>query len=203
MAMIPAGETDEALVSRARRGDEAAFARLVERHAPALRARIKRQLPAALRRKVSESDVMQVAYLAAHQRLADFEARGEGSFRNWIHQIADFKVQEVLRRYLGTAKRAAHREVSKAYRPQSRDLVDHDAASPSQHAIAGELEAAVREALTTLPDHYRLILHLVQDEGLTLQEAGERMDRSAGAAEKLYGRAIYQLTRAVFGERTT
>jgi RNA polymerase sigma-70 factor (ECF subfamily) len=173
----------------------------VERHQSELRARIRQQLPKILRRKVSESDVMQAAYIAVHQRLADFEARGEGAFRNWLHQIVDFKVQEVLRRYLGTAKRAVNREISSPQPSRSPGLPDLASASPSQHAIAGELQSTVREAMKTLPDDYRTILRLVQDEGLTLEEAGRRLDRSPGAAEKLYGRAVCRLTLTVFGKK--
>lgn len=190
---------DEVLAARAREGDEIAFQILVDRHAPQLRQRIRRKLPATLRRKVSESDVLQVAYLAAHDRLARFEERGQGSFRAWVNQIVDHKVLEVLRRYLATAKRSVDREVSRGNRPDTHNLGAH-VASPSEHAVAGELQAKTRDAMRTLPDDYREILRLVQDEGFTLAEAGSRMDRSAGAAEKLYGRAIYRLTKAVLGK---
>ena len=41
------------------------------------------------------------------------------------------------------------------------------------------------------------VIELVQAQGLTLAEAGARMGRSAGAAEKLYGRATAQLSRQI------
>ena len=51
--------------------------------------------------------------------------------------------------------------------------------------------------MAELPNHYRDVFHMVQVEGLTLAEAGVRIGRSAGAAEKLYGRALAQLARLV------
>lgn len=190
---------DEALVARVRAGDEAAFQELFERHAPALRARIRRQLPAALRRKVSESDVIQVAYAGAFRNLASFEDRGEGAFQRWLGQIVDHKVKDVLRRYVGRAKRSIEKEVSRPDRPATRDVAARQP-SPSQHAMAAELARKVRDCMRKLPDDYRRILRLVQDDGLSLREAGRRMGRSAEACEKLYGRALSQLSHLVHGD---
>ena len=79
--------TDEALIVRAREGDEEAFRLLVARHTPGLRTRIRRRLPALLRRKVAESDVIQSAYFTAYEKLAEFEDRGDGSFKAWLDRI--------------------------------------------------------------------------------------------------------------------
>jgi RNA polymerase sigma factor (sigma-70 family) len=49
-------------------------------------------------------------------------------------------------------------------------------------------------ALGALPPDYREILRLVREEGLTLREAAQRMNRSREAAKKLYGRALFRLT---------
>ena len=68
----PADLPDEHLAARAREGDAHAFEVLFDRYAPALRAQVRRQLPGLLRRKVAESDVIQMAYLGAHQGLDGF-----------------------------------------------------------------------------------------------------------------------------------
>src|SRR6185295_17896538 len=57
--------SDEALVRSVRAGDETAARVLFDRHLPALRAKARARLPAALRGKVAESDVIQDAWLAA------------------------------------------------------------------------------------------------------------------------------------------
>jgi RNA polymerase sigma-70 factor (ECF subfamily) len=192
-------QSDEALVARVREGDEEAFRKLFERHAPALRARIRKQLPAAIKRKVSESDVIQVAYAGAYKNLASFEDRGNGAFRRWLNQIVDNKVKDILRRFIGRAKRNVENEVSRLDRPATHNFVARQA-SPSEHAIAGELTARVRACMQLLPPDYQRILKLIQEERLSLREAGERMGRSAGACEKLYGRAVSRLASLVDGK---
>jgi len=197
-ACRPGGdESDEALVRRARNGDDAAFRLLVERRLPSLTSRVRRRLPGLLRRKVSESDVVQAAFFTAYQKLDGFEDRGEGSFGRWLGEIAEFKVRDALKRYRDTAKRAIDQEVTGSRSggpnaPASREP------SPSAVAIAGELAARVSEAMENLPGHYRRVLRLVRDEGLALAEVGARMGRSPKAVSKLYGRAVAMLTDLVF-----
>ena len=53
--------------------------------------------------------------------------------------------------------------------------------------------------MQALPTDYQRILRLIQEERLSLREAGERMGRSAGACEKLYGRALSKLAELVHG----
>ena len=104
-------ESDEDLVRRVRAGDEAAARRLFERHVPALRARARSRLPAALRSRVAESDVIQEAYLAAFVALGDFEDRGDGSFAAWLRAILERRIANEVRDGVGAAKRDARREV--------------------------------------------------------------------------------------------
>ncbi|MHC4941221.1 MAG: sigma-70 family RNA polymerase sigma factor [Planctomycetota bacterium] len=195
------GETDEALIERARAGDDEAFGQLFERHAPLLRAKVRRKLPTALRRKVSESDVIQAAYLGVHKNIERFDDRGEGSFERWLHGIVDNKIRDILRHHFGAQKRGAQREVSRAARAETRQFVAREA-TPSAHAMAGELEGRVRQAMTQLSTDHRLVLRLVQEEGLTLAEAAEKIGRSSEAVRKLYARAISRLSDLVHGSES-
>jgi len=103
--------TDEDLVRRVRAGDESAARRLFERHLPALRTKARSRLPASLRGKVAESDVIQEAWLAAYLSIDDFEDRGDGSFVRWLRGIVERRVAREVRRHGGVAKRDARREV--------------------------------------------------------------------------------------------
>ena len=76
-----AWEDERRLVERARRGDEAAFRRLVEAHqarAYALALRI-------LRSPADAEEVAQDAFVRAWSALREF--RGESSFGTWLHRI--------------------------------------------------------------------------------------------------------------------
>ncbi len=187
--MDPTTVSDGELVRRAREGSAAALRALFERHEATLKGFLDRRLPPGLRRKVAAEDVLQEVWLVAAARLAEFEDRGEGAFRAWLMKIAEFKLKEAVRAFLGTRKRADVREVSRGGRPDTSAFRD-DSPSPSQVAQGNELRDAAARAMTELPPDYREILRLVQVEGLNLKSAAERMGRSHDAAKKLYGRAL-------------
>jgi len=188
--------SDEALAALARRGDEEAFRVLFERHSPALRRRVRRQLPGLLRRKVAESDVIQMAYLRVHEHLDGFSDRGDGSFKAWLDRIVENQVTDQLRRYFLTAKRSLDQEVS-GPQPLCGGKLSGREPTPSMVAIGDEIERALEVAMERLPEDYRSVLRLVQGEGMTLAETGKRMGRSEGAAKQLYARALSRLSRLV------
>jgi RNA polymerase sigma-70 factor (ECF subfamily) len=192
--------SDEVLAERARAGDEDAFRLLFERHEGALQARVARRLQGIVRRKIGASDVLQETYLGAFRNLHEFKPRGEGSFEAWLFQILEHKLNDVLRRHVGSAKRGVGREITRGRRPDSAEVPAHDR-SPSEGAAMAELARRVQEAMAVLPEHYRTILTFVQQEGLTLAEAGARMGRSRDAASKLYGRALARLGTLVREKR--
>ena len=183
------GEDDDALIERIRRGDHGAFSALCARYLRTLERFAERRLPARLRRRVSVADVLQEAQLVALERMRDFESRGEGSFRNWLMRIVEFKVRQAVRRHRGAARRAIEREATRGSRTGTGHLVGREP-SPSQAAIGAEVAERAREAMAALPETYREVLRLAREEHLTLREVGERMGRSPEAARKLLGRAL-------------
>lgn len=192
------GRPDKELFASARNGDEEAYRELYRRYAGVVRAQILRQMPLKLRRRVTVSDVLQETFATAFRKIGEFEGPHEDSFRRWLARIAELKVQRHARDHLGTAKRATGRELSRDHRPATGTVAAREP-SPSAHAIAGETGEALRRALAELSEDYRTILRLVHDEGLSVADAGARMDRSAEAARKLYGRAVSRLAERLYG----
>ena len=199
--MTPEEAVPEAeLVRRARGGDDRAFTALCERHRARLEARVLRFVAGGLRRKVSAADVLQETYLVAHRRLADFEDRGEGTFAAWLGQIAEWKAHEAVRRFAGTAKRGAAKELSRGAR---RDTAEVPGAvpSPSEAAVGRERAEAVRRAMSALSDDHRHVLTLVQADHLTLAQAAVLLGRSHDATKKLYARALARLAELLHVDR--
>jgi len=184
-----AQDTYAQLIEKARTGDADALNALFDHHGALLRGRIRRWLSPALRRKMSHADIIQEAYLVALERVTRFEDRSEGDFGTWLAQIVEFKTREVVRKYAGTAKRGAVAEVSRGGRADTAHFIGRTP-SPSQMAIAGETREAAREALERLPEDYRTVLRLLQEEHLDMDQAAARMERSRDATKKLYGRAL-------------
>lgn len=195
-------ETDEELVRRVVAGDAAAASILFDRHLPALRARVRRRLPGALRGKVGESDVIQEAWMAAYLALGDFEDRGDGSFARWLRGIVAHKVDYELRRHGGTAKRDARRE-ERLPTDAGRATPAVDQTSVSQGAVRDEQTANLRRVIDELRPEHAAALRLVHLEGLTLAEAGARMGKSAEAVRKIYGRALARLAERLRGSAGT
>jgi len=190
--------SDEELARRIRDGDESAAQALFDRHLTDLRARARHLLPALLRRKVAESDVIQEAYLAAFLRLGDFRDEGEGSFGLWLGKILEHKVKHEISRYLGTDKRAAVREVHRAHSSTSAGIGDPPDPGPTASAAAvhRESQEELREAMAGLSEDHRSVMRMVNLEGLPIRAVAELMDRSEAAVYKLYARAL-----AEFGKR--
>jgi RNA polymerase sigma-70 factor (ECF subfamily) len=188
--------SDEELIRRVVAGDGDAAGVLFERHAAALRASVRRRLPAAMRGKVGESDVLQEAWLAAFMSLGKFEHRGDGSFAAWLRRILDRKLVDEVRRHTDAAMRDARRELRLA---TDAGVAQPDQPSPSGEVAAAEQSAQIRAAVDGLPSDYAVVIRLIHQDGLSLVEAGERMGRSADAARKLYGRALACLVYRVGG----
>jgi len=191
---------DEAeLVRRAQAGDEPSFAQLIECHRAPLVAFVAQRIPQVLRRKISAEDVLQEASITAYVKLAGFQYRGEGAFRAWLGRIAQLKLQEAVRRFAGTAKRGAVAEVSRGARRDTQQFAAPQG-TPSEHAMAHELEERVQRALERLPADYRRVLTLVRIDQQSLREAAIHLDRRYEATKKLYGRAVAALAREIHGK---
>jgi RNA polymerase sigma-70 factor (ECF subfamily) len=184
--------SDEELVRRVKAGDEAATRELFERHAAELRSRVRRRLPRRVRPKVSESDVIQEAFLAAFLKLGDFEDRGDGSFKGWLGTILERKILDEVRDLVRTAKRDVRREVA-AGSSVVRIAGAAPQASPSAAAIEDEERAAVRAEMASMSGSHREVLRLVHEERLSIEDAAARLGRTFAATKKLYGRAVMRL----------
>jgi RNA polymerase sigma-70 factor (ECF subfamily) len=187
---------DEDLVARFQAGDKAAFRELLERHQRIVQSRLAGRMPDRLRRRMSIADVVQEAALVAYDRREDFEDRGDGSFGRWLQGIAEYRLRDQIKRHLGTQKRSANREVTKAERPET---AYHAAlvGTPSAQAASEEQLQQIRAGLDQLTPDYRTVLSLALEKGLSLREVAEHMGRSREAVKKLYGRALIRLRACV------
>lgn len=195
------GITPEAdLIRRAQAGDEEAVRTLFEQHVADLRRRVHRKLPALARGKLAESDVIQEAYLTAFLRLGDFEDRGEGSFGRWLGKILENKLHHEARRYLGTTKRAAWREVNLPLSGAEPGMACRHRTPGSEVAAAEEVER-LAQAMRTLPLPDQEILRLVHESGLPFTEAAGRLGITSDAARMRYGRALTRVSQCMQSQR--
>lgn len=172
---------DAQLARRAAHGDDDAFAQLVRRHAPRVRA----LCAAALDGAEEAEDAAQEAFLKAHRALGRFA--GAASFGTWLHRIAVNHCLDLLR-------------VAGRRRCESLDaLLEADAAAlgcvlrEESPAKALEDRDAVSRLLARLNPEQRLALTLREVEGLSYAEIAAAMSCSLDAVKARLKRARAEL----------
>jgi RNA polymerase sigma factor (sigma-70 family) len=149
------GVSDSELVERARRGDDAAFGALVDRH----RVSVFRAALAALGTREDAEEVAQEAFVAAHRHLADF--REDASFKTWLLSITWRKALTRRRTVKAFLRRFAQPP------PDTEWQVPDAGRTQEQAVLDRELHGHVRREIARLPPKLRdaLLLASAGDHG--------------------------------------
>ncbi|MGH7201935.1 MAG: sigma-70 family RNA polymerase sigma factor [Planctomycetaceae bacterium] len=186
------------LLNRARDGDDAARERLFVRCRTYVDVIARAHVESWLRAKVDASDIVQQTMLEVHRGLDDFRGGTENEWLCWLRRILAHNAADFVRRYRGTAKRQARREVPLVMRSPNdsrefrRDPSDAGE-TPSQLVMRREREIEVAEAVAQLPPDYQEIIMLRNLERLPFGEIAQRMNRSRPATQMLWMRALRKL----------
>jgi RNA polymerase sigma factor (sigma-70 family) len=154
--------------------DEAAFAALVERHG----AVVLDAARAVLRHAHDAEDVFQAAFLVLARRAAT--VRNPDALACWLHGVAR---RIALRALRARARRARHEA---AARPGP---------APTEGPSWGEVRALVHDEIARLPEGLRATVLLCHLEGLTLDEAANRLGLPRGTLRGRLDRARDLLRR--------
>ena len=189
---LPNWQADLAL---ARTGDRDALGRIFLKVRPYLRRIVSAELSAKLRIKDDSSDFVQEAFAEAQQSLDHFRGVSEAECKAWLRRILLNNLQDT-RRAFRTAKRDMWRETPLDEVHGSHSSSDCFATlepGPEDVALALEREAELVRAIGQLPVRYREIIHLRNQDGLSFDEIGAQIGRSAFAAQKLWTRGVVLL----------
>jgi RNA polymerase sigma-70 factor (ECF subfamily) len=156
------------------------------------------QVEPKFRAKFDPSDLVQQALLEAVRDWPKFRGKTEAELAVWLRQILAHVLLHGIRRFGAAKGRDVNREVSldEALARSSHRLATALAApisSPSEQAGRHELELRLADALAKLPADYAEIILLRNVEGLSHEEAAERMGRGVGAVRMLWVRALGRL----------
>lgn len=162
------------------------FERLLGQFRPYLRALAENVMPRELQQKFDPSDLVQETLWRGYRQFAQYRGTTERELTAWLTEILHNYLADV-RRGLTRGRRDLRREQPLVEVACTRTLSASD--------ILGRTETAdqLRQAMSELPNEYRMVLQLRQDDRLTFPEIGARMNRSADAARMLWGRAVIQL----------
>jgi RNA polymerase sigma-70 factor, ECF subfamily len=167
-------QSDGDLLEQYRAGDDAALARLLERHAPSVhRFGLK-----MCRDPEDAKDVLQDTLLAAARGAREF--RGASSLSTWLYTIA---------RSFCIKKRRRVAPASTSLDDEGALHVASPAAAPDDAAAARELGAALEQAIGALEPMYREVLLLRDVEGLSAQEVAQVLGVGVDAVKSRLHRA--------------
>jgi RNA polymerase sigma-70 factor (ECF subfamily) len=181
---------EKTLIQAAQRGDLEAFNSLVLRYQNLL-------FGVALRLLNDEdvaADAVQEALISAFRRFNTF--RGD-SLRSWLARVVVNACYDEMRR-----KRRQHSVPLELFNAEGEEietsywLVDPQA-DPELQFESSELEHAIQKSLDKLPTIYRLMLVLVDIEGMSYEEAASAAGIPVGTVKSRLARARLQMQRSL------
>ncbi len=161
---------DAAVLRRARRGDDRAFAEIYHAHAPRLYATCLRLTG----ERAAASDVLQDTFVHAWNALPEY--RGESALATWLHRIA---VNTSLQQLRGDRRRLQ--------RVQPVEAVESTGAAARDAHVAERLD--LERAIASLSADARTVFVLRAIEGYSYAEIGDLTGSSEVALRAQYARA--------------
>ena len=180
-------ESDAALVTRAREGDQDAFRLLVERHSVRL-------FQLAFRMTSNEQDaedLVQETFLRAYKQLSRFQSRA--GLGTWLYRIAANCSLDLLRRQ----KRRGEQETVEFDSEEAFPAILSDAPAPDQQVYHGEVRQKVESAMRELTPMERTAFVLRHFEGQSIEEIGSALGVGPGATKQSIFRAVQKMRRAL------
>lgn len=179
----PTATSSLTLLEQARRGDQHALNRLLQRYLPRLSRWASGRLPQWARDMSDTDDLVQDTLVRSLANLPRFQAQGEGAIQAYLRTAIINRIRDEVRRK-GREPYAA---------PLDTSLADTNE-SPLEEAIGKQLLAKYDRALDRLtPDEREAVIARVE-LGSTYAEIAEALGRpSADAARMAVSRALVRL----------
>ena len=167
---------DRTLAKLAGKGDENAFARLVERYTGLVYALAVQRVG----NPQDAEDIAQTVFLKAWRALPDF--RGDSAFPTWLYRLTVNASTDFLRQ---KSRREAPLSLDDPDLPQTAA----PGPEPFETAEEAERREALVQAVHALPEQSRVILLLREMDGLSYEEISEALDLPMGTVRSRLARA--------------
>jgi RNA polymerase sigma-70 factor, ECF subfamily len=183
---------DSKLVERFKKGDESAFAEIMERY----RGRTYSIAFRSLHNHADAEEITQDTFIRAHRALANF--RGDSSLATWLNRIA---VNLSRNRYWYFFRRHRHATLSldSSVREQDSgtisDLIAAETADPAQESSRTEFSTLVSACMEKLNASQREILKMRAVQNLPYEEIAETLQVSTGTVKSRLARTRENLRK--------
>jgi len=183
----PAAKSDDAedvrLMRLVSHGNTAAFEELIERHQTLVAGTVARMLGS----NSDVEDIAQQVFIRVWKSATRYVPRAK--FTTWLLKITRNLVFNELRR----TKRHAHTPIQIDPQAAEMPLKDEAGQAPDASLLERELEGAIEQAITALPDTQRMALVLRRYEELSYEQIAEVLDLSVPAVKSVLFRARTEL----------
>ncbi len=179
---------DDALIRASQAGDLEAFNLLVQRHErPVFNVALR-----LLRDVGLAEDATQDAFIRAWQNIGSFQT---GSVRSWLYKIATNRSYDMLRASARRPAGSLEAEMVEIQPIWSAGGAGEE--SPDSHALRRELSIYLERALTALPEDQRMVVLLVDVQGLDYHEVADVMGIALGTVKSRLSRARARIRQAL------
>jgi RNA polymerase sigma-70 factor (ECF subfamily) len=134
-------------------------------------------------------DLTQEVFLRVHRSLSTF--RGESSLKTWLYRIASNVFFDHTRK--ASTRQAGATSTLEGTLHEGEEWEDKEAPQPDQLAAQSEMSACVQEHVEALPDDYKAVLVLHDDQGLKNREIAEALGCSEATVKIRLHRAREKL----------
>ena len=187
MTFDAADPADDALLERARAGDQHAFRALVERYEPVVAATVTGMLGAG----AEAEDVGQETFIRFYRSLDRF--RGDAALSTWLTRIAMNLSLNALRRRKRLAWRFVSRDAGRVPGSAGSATRSEPHVAPGDPALEGERRTRVRAALDALPPDQRAVVVLRMMEDRSTRETAAILGIREGTVLSRLSRAMTKL----------
>jgi RNA polymerase sigma-70 factor (ECF subfamily) len=170
-------ELDDVTLTRAQRGEDAAFRALIERYQDAVFALLWRFFGRRARPELVE-DTAQETFLGVYRSIARFRADGPARLSTWILTIAT-----------RTAIKATRTPVP----PTTTIDEANDVAAPAASVADRKFVDALARSLTELAEPYRIVFVLRAYHDFSYEEIADALEIDVGTVKSRLSRARSQL----------
>ncbi len=184
---------EPALILAAQQGDLDSFNRLILQYQDMVYNLTYRMLGDG----DSADDATQTTFISAYRSLKSFKG---GSFKAWIMRMATNNCLDELRRlkrHPSTSLEPVRNEDDEVF--DTPAWLKDNSAGPENTLEMKELEAGIQDCLNNLPDEFKVVVTLVEIEGLDYNEASEIINKPLGTIKSRLARARFKLRDCLRG----
>jgi RNA polymerase sigma factor (sigma-70 family) len=190
---MTASDSSQELLRRAKLGDDAALATLIEQFDPVLREQLHNEIPKRWQAVLGLDDLLQETYTDAFLDVAHLRQLDASSFQRWLTAIAKNNLVNAIESLEAEKRGGGRVPVPLGGQADSSvafyEFLARTSSTPSRRLAKTEAVRVLNAGIEQLPEDYRLVVRPYDIEGQPAGHVARTMTRSEGAIFMLRARA--------------